>query len=113
MDLFFSRFDHCGHFSVLRECRMRLRFRVFFDFRIEGGEHIGGVLAGTLRLRRPVLRQLRRMRGPVDLLKLPDRHMRVNLSCFQVRMTKHRLNEACVRTTFEHQRRHRVPEHMA
>jgi len=42
-------------------------FRILIDLGIERSEHVGGVRAGALR-RLSVLRQLRRMRGPVDFL---------------------------------------------
>lgn len=50
------------------------------------------------------------MRGAVDLLQLPDRHVRVNLRCLQVRVSQHRLDEADIGSAFQHQRRHRVAE---
>ena len=53
------------------------------------------------------------MRGPVDFLKLADRHMGVDLRGLQIGVAEHRLNETGVGAAFEHQRRHRVPEHVA
>lgn len=90
-----------------------LRFRVFVVFGVERSKHVcGGILAG-LRRRWPILRQLRRMRGPVDFLKIADGHVRVNLRSLEISVAEHRLNEACVRTAFEHQRSHRVTKHVA
>jgi hypothetical protein len=52
------------------------------------------------------------LRHRVDLLELPNRHLRVHLRALQVRVAEHFLNEADVRAAFEHQRRHRVAEHV-
>ena len=53
------------------------------------------------------------MRRAVDLLKLADRHLRVDLRRLQIGVAEHRLNEADIGAAFEHQRRHGVPEHVA
>ncbi|KAH0442967.1 hypothetical protein KCU90_g1492, partial [Aureobasidium melanogenum] len=52
------------------------------------------------------------MRRRVDLLKRPDRHMRIDLRRLQIRMTEHRLHEPHIGPVLQHQRRHRVPEQM-
>ena len=53
------------------------------------------------------------MRGPVDFLKLGDRHMRVNLRRGQVGVTEHSPDEADIGAAFEHQGGHGVAEQMA
>lgn len=57
--------------------------------------------------------QLRGMGGAVDLLKLANGHVRVDLRGLQIGVPEHSLNEADVRAAFQHQRGHGVAEQMA
>lgn len=50
------------------------------------------------------------MRRAVDLLKLADRHVRLDLRRLQVGVAEHRLDEADIGAAFQHQRRHGVAE---
>jgi hypothetical protein len=82
----------------LRESALRL-FVVFGGDRVQERTFVGFEIGG--------------MRGAMDLLQLADGDMRVDLSCFQVRMPEHRLDETDIRSAFEHQRGHRVTPQVA
>ena len=53
-----------------------------------------------------------RVRQFVDFLQLRDAHMCIYLRAFQAGVAEHSLNEADVRTVFQHQRGHAVAEDM-
>ena len=49
----------------------------------------------------------------MDLLQLANRYLRIDLRCSQVRVAKHLLDVSNVCAVLEHERCHRLAEHVA